>query len=155
MARCIHVRWILHKLQCTCIMLHIAAVSVSGQELTSTLHGGRVASPGDEVIFTCTIRGSPTLTSLILAWSSSEYIGQSNFLRFTTDNIPGTTATSIIDGNVVATLINITIVNGVPVLESQLRIIAVLASTVTYNSVTNGSSVSIEFGISGMYTCMC
>ena len=133
----------------------IAAVYVLDQELTSTLHKGRVASPRDEVTFTCTIRGSPTLRSLILAWSSTEYIGQNNFLQFTTDNTPGTTATSIINGNVVATLINITIVDEVPVLESQFRIIAVQASTVTCNSITNGNSASIEFGISGMYTCMC
>ena len=92
------------------------------------------------------------MTDLVLAWSSSEYIGQSNFLRFTMGNSPGTIATSIINGNVVATLINITIVNGVPVLESQLHIVADQNSTVTCDSVTNRSTASKEFFVSG--TCI-
>ena len=131
-----------------------AALCVSCQQLTSTLPEGNLICPGDEIIFTCIIKGSPTLTSLILGWSSSEYIGPIGltYLQFTTDSIPGANETSMINGNVTAILTNNTVVNGVPVLESQLRIIANKDSstpTVTCHSLSNESAASTKFYLPG------
>ena len=129
-----------------------AAICVSSQELTSTLRDRSRACPNEEVIFTCTVRGSPTLTTLILAWSSTEYIGQGvNPLRFTTDDVQGETRLSIINGNVTATLINNTNIDGVPTLVSEMRIVADQNSTVTCTSQTNSSSMSTTLIVSGMY----
>ena len=58
----------------------------------------------------------------------------------------------MIDGNVTATLTNNTVVNGVPVLESQLRIIANKDSstpTVTCHSLSNESAASTKFYLPG------
>ena len=127
--------------------MHVAAaIYVTCQELTSTLREGNRTCPGDVVIFTCTIRGS---SSLVLAWSSSEYIGQGNFLQFTTENLPGTIRTSVINGNVTATRTSNTNDNGVSVLESELHIVADQSSTVTC-TVANGA-MSREFSIAGKY----
>ena len=139
------------------IIYNLAAavlVYVSCQELTSTLRGRSHACPDEEVIFTCTVRGSQTLTSLILAWSSVEYIGQGDPLRFTTDNIPGTTRPSMINGNVTATLTSNTNISRVPVLVSELRIVADQASTVTCTSETIPSENSAMFNVSGTCTYM-
>ena len=132
------------------LIIIAAAVYVTCQELTSTLRGRSHACRGEEVIFTCTIRGSQTLTSLILAWSSDEYIGQGvNPLRFTTDSVPGTNRTSTINGNVTATLTRNTNISGVPTLESELHIVADQASTVTCTSEITSSRMSQEFNVSG------
>ena len=94
------------------------------------------------------------MTTLILAWSSTEYIGQGvNPLRFTTDDVQGETRLSIINGNVTATLINNTNIDGVPTLVSEMRIVADQNSTVTCTSQTNSSSMSTTLNVSGMYTC--
>lgn len=58
----------------------------------------------------------------------------------------------MINGNVTATLTKNTDADGVPLLESTLRIVAVQASVVTCDSVTNGSKASIEFDVSGTCT---
>ena len=128
---------------------------MSCQELTSTLREGNHACPGEEVIFTCTVRGSQTLTTLILAWSSPEYIGQGDPLRFITLDMPGTNRTSMTDGNVTATLISNTNIDGVPTLVSELRIIADQASTVTCTSEATTSEDSAMFNVSGTCTCTC
>ena len=130
-----------------------AAVCVSCQELNSTLRNGSHACLDEEVIFTCTVRGSAYLATLILAWSSAEYIGQGNPLRFTTQDVPGIKMTSEIDGNVTATLTSNTNINSLPVLVSELRIVADQDSTVTCTSLTNSSSMSTTLNVSGMYTC--
>ena len=128
-----------------------AAVYASCQELTSTLRNESHACRGDEVIFTCTIRGSPILTTLVLAWSSTEYIG-GNPLRFTTQDTPGeNNLTSEINGNVIATLISNTDINGVPTLVSELRIVADQASTVTCGSQATSRINSTMFHVSGTY----
>ena len=135
------------------LIIIAAAVYVSCQELTSTLRDRSHACRGKEVIFTCTIRGSQTLTNLILAWSSTEYIGQGNRLRFTTREIPGVNRTSLINENVTATLTSNTSIDGVPTLVSDLRIIADQASTMTCRSETANSNPmrSKVFNISGTY----
>ena len=90
------------------------------------------------------------MTNLILAWSSTEYIGQGDLLRFTTLEIPGAKRTSEINGNVTATLISNTNISGVPTLVSELRIVADRASTVTCRSETISSEDSIMFSVSGI-----
>ena len=94
------------------------------------------------------------MTSLILAWSSTEYIGQGDPLRFTTEDLPGMIRTSIINrnGNVTATatLTSNTNVGEIPVLVSELRIVADQASVVTCTSETGGGTASMKmFNISG------
>lgn len=129
------------------------AACVSGQELTSTLREGNYTCPGEEVIFTCTIRGSSGLSVFVLGWSSTEYIGQGGSLQLSTANMLGDIRTSIgMDGNITATatLTNNTIDNGDRVLQSTLRITATMASTVTCSG-TGGGTGSIEFSISGTY----
>ena len=136
------------------IRISTAAVYVSCQEITTTLSEGQQVCPGDKITFTCTAKGSPSLTSLILAWSSTEYIGPDDYLQFTTDTMPGTNVTSTINRNVIATLINNTRQgeNGVPVLESQLQVIAseeISTSTVTCHSLTSGRAASKKFSLPG------
>ena len=63
----------------------------------------------------------------------------------------------MMDGSVTATatLTSKPNINGVPVLVSELRIIADQASNVTCTSNTNSSPMSKVFAISGMYVhCM-
>ena len=124
---------------------------VSCQELTSTLHEGSRACPGEEVIFTCTVRGPSSLSVIAVAWSSAEYIGQGVSLQLSTANMIGAVeALTDMDGNITATatVINISNVNGELVMESTLRITAIEASVVTCSG-TSGSPASIGFSISG------
>ena len=137
------------------IIILAAAASVSCQDLRSTLREGNHACPGDEVIFTCTVRGQSSLAVLNVGWSSTEYIGQGGSLQLSTANVIGRVETSTdMDGNITATatLTNNT-VNGELILESTLRITATVASTVTCSD-TSGGTESIEFSISGtLRTC--
>ena len=127
-----------------------AAIYVSCQELKISLPEGSDACARREVTFTCTIRGSPNLTSLILAWSSPEYIG--NPLRFVSVDARGTNTTSMINRNVTAILTSNTMIGGVPVLVSELHIVgANQRSVITCESVTNESSANTEISIPG--TC--
>ena len=126
---------------------------MSCQELTSTLREGNRACLGDEVIFTCGIRGSSNLSVLVLGWSSTEYIGQEGSLQLSTANMIGHNETGTdMDGNITATatLTNNTIDNEERVLESTLNITAVEASTVTCEG-ASGDPASIQFTISGIY----
>ena len=130
-------------------LILVAAICVSGHELRSTLREGNRTCPGDEVIFTCTVRGPSSLPVLVLAWSSTEYVSRS--LQLSTANMLGDVETSTsMDGSITATAIltNITNVNGEQVLESMLRITAAVASIVTCSG-TNGVTRSIRFSISG------
>ena len=93
------------------------------------------------------------MTTPILAWSSTEYIGQTN-LQFPAQDPPGRSRPSEINGDVTATLISNTNISGIPVLVSELHIIADQASTVTCIN-TNSGAMSQVFNISGMYVhCM-
>ena len=128
-----------------------AAVCVSCQELTSTLREGSRACPGEEVIFTCTVRGPSTLSVIAVAWSSAEYIGQGGSFQLSTANMIGHVETSTdMNGSIIATatVINNTNVNGELILESTLRITAIEASVVKCSG-TSGSPASIRFSISG------
>ena len=130
-----------------------AAVCVSCQELTSTLHEGNRTCQGEEVIFTCTVRGPSSLSFLILGWSSIEYIGQGVLLQLSTANVIGAVeARTDMDGNITATatVINNTNVNGELILVTTLRITAVEASTVTCRDPNRGPA-SIEFTVLGTY----
>jgi hypothetical protein len=130
------------------VHVHVAtAVCVSCQELTSTLREGNRACQGEEVIFTCTLRGS-----LALAWSSPGYIEDASPLQFSTASTLGRDVTSMINGRITATarLTRNTNVTGVRILESTLRITAVVASLVTCRG-TTGDTESIEFSVSGTY----
>ena len=120
-------------------------------ELTTSLPEGNDACTRNEVTFTCTIRGSASLARLVLAWSSDEYIN--NALRFTTADDPGENVTSIVNENVTAVLINNTMIDGVPVLVSELRIVnANQNSIITCDSETSGSRPnSTEFIVPGTY----
>ena len=91
------------------------------------------------------------MTDLILAWSSTEYIGQGDPLRFASQEAQGTKRTSIINGNVTAILISNTNRNGESILVSELHIVADQASTVTCTSETTTSEDSAMFNISGTY----
>ena len=105
----------------------------------------------NEVTFNCTVRGLRNLTSLVLAWSSNEYIGEGNILRFLSIDSPDTSKTSMINENVIATLKSNTVIDGVPELVSVLRVVgANRSSVITCESVTNGSSASTEFVSSGI-----
>jgi hypothetical protein len=124
---------------------------VSCQELISTLREGNHTCPGEEVIFTCTIRDSSFSSVLLLAWSSTEYIGQGELLQLSTENVVGSReVVTSTDGSVTATatLTNNVNVNGVLILESVLHITAVVASVVTCSG--TGGTESIEFSISGI-----
>ena len=128
--------------------LHLpAAVCVSCQELTSTLREGNHTCPGEEVNFTCTVRGPSSLSVLVVGWSSDEYIGQGDSLQLSTADMIGVTETSG-STTATATVTNNTNVNGELVLESTLRISAVEASTVTCRDANQGLA-SIEFTVSG------
>ena len=128
---------------------------MSCQDLRSTLREGNRTCPGEEVIFTCTIRGPSNLQTIAVAWSSTEYIGQGESLQLSTANRLGDTETiTDMDGSITATatVTNNIDVNGELILETTLRITAVVASTVTCTD-PNGGPASIEFVISGTYTC--
>jgi hypothetical protein len=94
------------------------------------------------------------LSILSLAWNSTEYIGQGESLQLSTADMLGAVERSPKDGNVTATLTNNADVNGELVLESTLRITAVVASVVTCLSGVDGGTESIEFSISGTYNCV-
>ena len=89
--------------------------------------------------------------SLTLAWSSVEYIGQDNLLQFTTLDMPGISKSSVINGNVTATVTNNTNINGVPTLVSELRIIADQPSNVTC-TVPGGDAANEQFYVTGKLT---
>ena len=132
----------------------VAAICVLGQELRSTLREGNHTCQGDEVIFTCTIRGPSSLSVLVLGWISDEYItGQGESLQLSTANVIGHVERSTdMDGSVTATatVTNNIDVNGELILESTLRITADEASTVTCRDPNQGQA-SIDFTFSG--TC--
>ena len=86
------------------------------------------------------------MTSLVLAWTSNEYIGEGNVLRFLSTDMAGTNRTSMINGNVTAILTNNTMISGMPELVSELSIVgANQRSTIICQSVTKGTSAKVEF----------
>jgi hypothetical protein len=131
------------------LLLRVATAAC--QELT-TIFPQDDACMRNQVTFKCTVRGSLTLSALILSWSSPEYIGVLDPLRFTTQDTPGETRTSFINRNVITTLTSNTRIGGIPELISELRIShAEVSSEITCTSETNATSVSTMFNSSGTY----
>ena len=96
------------------------------------------------------------MRDLVIAWSSPEYIGLGDPLRVTIQDMPGANQTSMINEDVIATLISNTMIGGVPVLVSELRIIgADRSSVITCASETNVTSTRVMFNSSGTCTCIC
>ena len=93
-------------------------IGVPAQQVNSTFREGlRTTCPGDRLNFICETRDSD-----ILAWSSDEYIGQSNLLEFTAIDDRGTLKS--VYPNTTAILINTTREkNGVLVIKGGLSII--------------------------------
>ena len=103
-------------LLCICMP---AGVKVNCQSLSSDLPADEPVCPGQVVTFTCETRGS-----LILAWTSDEYIERGGTrLDFATFNNVGYTRISPVNPNTNATLIANFDENGVRVLRSTLRIV--------------------------------
>ena len=91
------------------------------------------------------------MPGLTLAWSSDEYISTSLQLS-TTDGLGAEATSTDMDGSITATarVTNNVNVNEELILESTLRITAVVASTVTCKSgAAGGGTASIRFSISG------
>ena len=126
---------------------------VLAQELTSTLHfrtesGEHYAYVGENVTFTCVIRGSNSI-----AWSSDEYIGTDSLrIEFSSVESEGTTQTPPIDnGWTVAELTSISVVDGITtVMVSKLHIIIqplFRTSSVMCHDLGNGPSNSTSFNL--------
>ena len=118
------------------------------QQLTSTLREGNYSCQGEEVVFTCTVRDS-TLSVLVIGWRSDEYIGPDALLQFTTNVMQGENRTSMINGNITATLTRNTNDNGVLMVVSMLHIVATVPSQVTCG-VTDRQPVISRFSVSGI-----
>jgi hypothetical protein len=120
---------------------------VSCQIITSTLLDGRFTCPGREVVITCA-----TNASLVVAWSSDEYIGRGGLqLEFTSGDNVGRRLTSTTNPNTFAEL---TMKSGELVTESQLHIIVSMnipTVTVTCSDVNGGSTSSLPFQLLRKY----
>ena len=133
----------------TLILAAAVYVSCQQQGITSTLREGNSTCPGEQVNFTCTLRGS-----LALAWISPGYIADDNPLQFSIASTLGVDVLSMINGRITATarLTTNSMDNGEQVLQSTLRITATEASMVTCSG-TNGD-IESTFFISGTYNCV-
>jgi hypothetical protein len=114
---------------------------VSCQVITSTLLDGNFACPGREVVITCA-----TNTSLVVAWSSDEYIGTGGLqLEVTSIDSVGTRIQSTINPSAFAEL---TMKTGGLVTESQLHILVsrdIPMTTVTCSDVSSGFTSYLSF----------
>jgi hypothetical protein len=115
--------------------------------LTSNLTSGNLAYDDQIIVFRCVARGT------ILVWQSDDYIGpiaDGRDLRLTFVDPPGHTEPSQLVDGTVASLVGVTTnVDGDYVIESELRIIASLAtdvsSAVTCTNNGRGGSSTAEF----------
>ena len=92
------------------------------------------------------------MSVLNVGWSSTEYIGQGGSLQLsTTDRLGAVSTSTDMNGTITATatVTNIANIAGELILESTLRITAVVASTVTCMSSADGGTASIAFSMSG------
>ena len=119
------------------VLLHL----VSFQILTSTLLEGNYTCPGQQIIITCA-----TNPSLVVAWSSNQYIGTGGLqLEFTSGDSVGRRIPSSTNPSTFAEL---TMTAGGLVTESQLHIIVsrnIPTATVTCSDVSGGSTSFISF----------
>ena len=115
--------------------------------MSSTLIRGRLALPGQIVVFTCV-----TTNTTLLEWQSDEYIGTGGggdlqIFSGGRDNV-----TSITNPNTYATLNSVTMENGIIVIESQLFITALdrfPTSSVTCRIDGQGPQETISFNTTG------
>ena len=122
------------------IVLFNTGVMASDTTLSSTLDGRLFAQPGESVVFSCTTRGS-----LVQEWSSDEYIGSGgdtiSLLSFTCLN---SNVTSNVYHSTTATCVNVTTVNGISIIKSELRIIAAPERPIATVMCANNGSLSNE-----------
>ena len=124
-------------------------MQVSCQKLTSTLHsteyGLKFAYDGEIIRFTCVVEGNS------MAWSSDEYIGSDgDRLEFVSIESKGTEYRV---GQTVATLVNVSNVNGKAILESQLQISAQYTfqiSSIRCHNIGSDTVNTILFGTNGI-----
>ena len=112
-----------------------AAVTPQLITVTSNISAGESICPGEVLLFTCM-----TVQSEIITWISDEYIGDQ--IEFDTANNIDETRQASADPNTIATLINNTAENGMPVLVSQLQI--------TVSSIFSTPSVTCVHGSNGI-----
>ena len=96
--------------------------------LTSNLTIGNLAYNDQVIVFRCIIRGT------ILVWESDDYIGpvaDGRDLRLTFVDPPGHTESNQLVDSTVASLVSVTDVDGDIVIESELRILASLATSLS------------------------
>ena len=114
-----------------------------GVMLNSSLNEDLTAYNQQEVIFTCTVRGS---NNIILEWSSAEYIGQGGFpLQLLSLNGTGTNVSSTTHPSTYAVRRSIFTENDQTVITSDLRLIASLQypmGIVSCSASANGASSS-------------
>ena len=104
-----------------CDALIVTGVIQSSVSLTNNLNEVNIAYEAQTVTFRCIIQGTGT----ILTWISDDYIGSGGVvLQFASLHSPGWNASNSLNPTTVATLISANTVNGVTVIESELRIIA-------------------------------
>ena len=104
-------------------MFTIGVTAISPEVILKDNLDGNSAYISQRVSFICTIRSTGTL---ILTWTSDEYIGPESVLQFALVDSPGRTANSPTHQTTVATLINTTTDHdtGVTEIVSELRITA-------------------------------
>jgi hypothetical protein len=114
--------------------------------LTSNLTSGNLAYDDQVIVFRCIARGT------ILVWQSDDYIGpiaDGQDLRLTFVDQPGHTVPSQLVDGTTATLVGVTTVDGDTDIESELQIVASLAtdvsSAVTCTNNGRGGSSTTEF----------
>ena len=114
--------------------------------LTSNLTSGNLAYDDQVIVFRCITQGA------ILIWESNDYIGpiaDGRDLRLSFVDPPGHTESSQLVDGTVASLVSVTDVNGDTVIESELQIMASLAtslsSAVTCTNNGLGGRNTIEF----------
>ena len=115
--------------------------------ITSSISEGEIVCPGETVTFTCVTRGT-----IILIWSSEEYIGAINIDFNERDNINRPVQASR-NNNTLATLVNVSMDGSTRVLVSQLRIIVSsvsLTPSVTCINELDRTSDTIPFRVPGI-----
>ena len=124
--------------------MHLCTVSATlGVTLSSSLNEALTVYDQQEVIFTCTVRGT---SNVILEWSSVEYIGQGGFpLQLLSLNGTGTNVSSTTNPSTYAVRRSVSTENNQTVILSDLRLVASLQypmGTVSCSASANGASFS-------------
>ena len=124
------------------------------QEISDNPRIGQSLCPGDEVILTCTTRGSS-----LIGWRSLDYVSRviSNQLEFSEVNSQGAMRRSLVYNSTVATLTSNSVENGVRVLVSELRIIirpdVTSSSVICVHDNTNENTITLQ--LLGMFNYAC